>query len=30
MAEAFDQADRSDLYEKSREERGLEPLDGGI
>jgi len=25
MAEAFDQAERPDLYEKSREERGLEP-----
>jgi hypothetical protein len=25
MSEAFDQADRPDLYEKSREERGLEP-----
>jgi hypothetical protein len=26
MAEAFDQVDRPELYEKTREERGLEPL----
>jgi len=26
LAEAFDEVDRPDLYEKTREERGLEPL----
>jgi hypothetical protein len=26
MAEAFDQADRPELYDRTREERGLEPL----
>lgn len=26
MAEAFDQADRPELYDKSRQERGLEPV----